>query len=66
MKTLIPADPTSQAVPASPQSEREDQSLHDEILIRLRDQARRVERAIGERTIGERAIGERAIVGTFR
>jgi DNA-binding GntR family transcriptional regulator len=37
MKPLIPADATSTALAAGPDSEREDQSLHDEILTRLRD-----------------------------
>jgi DNA-binding GntR family transcriptional regulator len=37
MKPLIPSDATSSAVAADAVSEREDQSLHDEILTRLRD-----------------------------
>src|ERR1700722_15876398 len=37
MKPLIPADPPSTAVGAGTDSGREDQSLHGEILIRLRD-----------------------------
>src|ERR1700724_398958 len=37
MKPLIPSDATSSTVTADAVSEREDQSLHDEILIRLRD-----------------------------
>jgi DNA-binding GntR family transcriptional regulator len=36
MKPLIPSDAASTAV-AGPVPDREDQSLHDEILIRLRD-----------------------------
>src|ERR1041384_4636824 len=36
MKPLIPSEATLQTVPAAG-SEREDQSLHDEILTRLRD-----------------------------
>src|ERR1700732_3425011 len=37
MKPLIPSDATSSTVTADAVSEREDQSLHDEILTRLRD-----------------------------
>ena len=37
MKPLIPSDTTSSTVTADAVSEREDQSLHDEILTRLRD-----------------------------
>ena len=37
MKPLIPSDATSTAVAAGAVSDREDQSLHDEILARLRD-----------------------------
>ena len=37
MKPLIPSDATSNTVTADAVSEREDQSLHDEILTRLRD-----------------------------
>ena len=37
MKPLIPSDATSKAVAARAVPEREDQSLHDEILTRLRD-----------------------------
>jgi DNA-binding GntR family transcriptional regulator len=37
MKPLIPSDTTSTALAADAVPEREDQSLHDEILIRLRD-----------------------------
>src|ERR1700742_3132095 len=37
MKPLIPSDATSTAVAAAPVPDREDQSLHDEILARLRD-----------------------------
>ncbi len=37
MKPLIPSDATSSTVSADAVSEREDQSLHDEILTRLRD-----------------------------
>jgi DNA-binding GntR family transcriptional regulator len=37
MKPLIPSDATSSAVAADAVSDREDQSLHDEILTRLRD-----------------------------
>jgi DNA-binding GntR family transcriptional regulator len=37
MKPLIPSDATSTAVAAGPVPDREDQSLHDEILTRLRD-----------------------------
>src|ERR1700742_1160314 len=37
MKPLIPSDATSKTVSAAEPPEREDQSLHDEILIRLRD-----------------------------
>ena len=37
MKPLIPSDATSSTVAADAVSEREDQSLHDEILTRLRD-----------------------------
>ena len=37
MKSLIPSDATSTAVAAGAGADREDQSLHDEILIRLRD-----------------------------
>jgi DNA-binding GntR family transcriptional regulator len=37
MKPLIPSDSTSTALGADAVPDREDQSLHDEILIRLRD-----------------------------
>ncbi len=37
MKPLIPSDATSKALSAGADSDREDQSLHDEILTRLRD-----------------------------
>src|SRR6266704_1749545 len=37
MKPLIPSDATSKALNAGADSDREDQSLHDEILTRLRD-----------------------------
>ena len=37
MKPLIPSDATSTAVAADLIADREDQSLHDEILTRLRD-----------------------------
>jgi DNA-binding GntR family transcriptional regulator len=37
MKRLIPSDATSKAVTAGAVPDREDQSLHDEILTRLRD-----------------------------
>src|SRR6201992_2971708 len=37
MKPLIPSDATSQTVTAAPFLDRADQSLHDEILTRLRD-----------------------------
>ena len=37
MKTLIPSDATSKALESDTDSGREDQSLHDEILTRLRD-----------------------------
>src|SRR5580692_2177290 len=37
MKPLIPSDTTSSTVTADAVSDREDQSLHDEILTRLRD-----------------------------
>src|SRR6195256_5099760 len=37
MKPLIPSDATSKALNAGTDSDREDQSLHDEILTRLRD-----------------------------
>ena len=37
MKPLIPSDATSKAVAAGAVPDREDQSLHDEILTRLRD-----------------------------
>src|SRR6201994_3001422 len=37
MKPLIPSDATSKTVTATEPPEREDQSLHDEILTRLRD-----------------------------
>ena len=37
MKPLIPNDATSKALNAGEDSDREDQSLHDEILTRLRD-----------------------------
>ncbi len=37
MKPLIPGDATSKALNAGADSDREDQSLHDEILTRLRD-----------------------------
>lgn len=37
MKPLIPSDAASTAVAADPVTDREDQSLHDEILTRLRD-----------------------------
>jgi DNA-binding GntR family transcriptional regulator len=37
MKPLIPSDATSSKLTADAVSEREDQSLHDEILTRLRD-----------------------------
>src|SRR5258707_4526031 len=37
MKPLIPNDATSKALNAGADSDREDQSLHDEILTRLRD-----------------------------
>src|SRR5260370_25377853 len=37
MKPLIPGDATSKAVATGAVPDREDQSLHDEILTRLRD-----------------------------
>src|ERR1700731_3050494 len=37
MKPLIPSDATSKAVATGAVPDREDQSLHDEILTRLRD-----------------------------
>src|ERR1700726_4967085 len=37
MKPLIPSDATSQAIATGAVPDREDQSLHDEILTRLRD-----------------------------
>ncbi len=37
MKPLIPDDTTSQALGDAADRAREDQSLHDEILTRLRD-----------------------------
>src|SRR2546429_7540882 len=37
MKPLIPSDATSKALNAGADSDREDMSLHDEILTRLRD-----------------------------
>jgi len=37
MKPLIPSDTASQTVAVAELPEREDQSLHDEILTRLRD-----------------------------
>src|SRR5712691_13524837 len=37
MKPLIPSDATSKVLNAGADSDREDQSLHDEILTRLRD-----------------------------
>jgi DNA-binding FadR family transcriptional regulator len=37
MKPLIPDDTTSQALGSATDRAREDQSLHDEILTRLRD-----------------------------
>src|SRR3984893_4358710 len=37
MKPLIPSDATSTAFVADPASDREDQSLHGELLTRLRD-----------------------------
>jgi DNA-binding GntR family transcriptional regulator len=37
MKPMIPSDATSKAIGSGPDSAREDLSLHDEILTRLRD-----------------------------
>jgi len=37
MKPMIPSDTTSQALANAPDGAREEQSLHDEILTRLRD-----------------------------
>jgi len=37
MKPVIPGDPTSLPIPAGADAPREESSLHDEILTRLRD-----------------------------